>query len=86
MIKCAIESRTGLFHQSFGSPAEPLEGSQPRLNEKTIINMIPSQNVGMETPNKEKEVTTTSCFEYCFLADIIPTGIDIPKATTIEIS
>src|SRR4030067_3523541 len=80
-------SRTGLPHHIFTPevPMAPKEGSHPKVNENTIMSMVPSQKVGMDTPNSETDVTARSRLEYWFLAELTPTTIEIRRAMTSEI-
>ena len=65
------------------NPISPPDGSHPSRTEKSSISISPNQKLGMETPNNAKTIVVLSKAEYCFVAEIIPTGIPIATAIII---
>ena len=58
----------------------PPDGSHPKYTENNRINIRPSQKDGIDTPNNAIIIPTLSNIEYCFVADIIPIGIETTTA------
>jgi len=57
--------------------AIPDGGNHPKFKANKIINISPSQKLGIETASKPSAVAELSKMVYCFVADKIPSGIPI---------
>ena len=75
--------RTMLRNRGTSPSPIPCEGSQPSVSEKTITASSPNQKFGMATPINAKTMDTLSMSEYCFFAEMMPTGMPISSATRI---
>ena len=53
------------------------------MSAKRSDSRSPSQKLGIETPISERTIDVLSRAEYCFRAEIIPTGIPMMRATKI---
>ena len=48
-----------------------------------MISISPSQKLGVATPRRAKTMLTLSIREYCFVAEIMPMGMDRTTAKII---
>ena len=74
----AAEGIMKLFHESL-----PTAGSHPRMFENTKIIMSPSQKGGTDVNKSAVTMLLKSRIEYCFTAEITPTGMPISIAKTM---
>ena len=60
----------------------PVDGSQPRLTEKNMINIMPTQKVGIENPSIDPAIIVLLTLLFGFKPAYIPRGI--PNTTAIK--